>query len=161
MSTLRTSWKHLGEAKGSVNLCVSVCAYQCVCKQSTRAIQKYLLIHREGVRCFASLGAVCGRCVFKAVKSTGTAVQESSQVLSGRNFNSSALPSSISHLRKINRWGKGSLSLIKHHLHWWYGEKYGVSALQRVAVVLGRQKILSFHSSRAVALVTNYPLRAT
>lgn len=103
MSTLRTSWKHLGEAKGSVNLCVSVCAYECVCKQSTRAIQKYLLTHRQGVRCFASLGAVCGRGVFKAVKSTGTAVQESSQVLSGRNFNSSALPSSISHLRKINR----------------------------------------------------------
>lgn len=125
-----------------------LCVFVSVCASRALVSSKKPYSPTDRVGCSASLGVLCGRCVFKVAKSSGTAVQESSQVLSRCYFKSWALPSSISRLRKLNRWGKSILFLIKHHLHWWYEDKYGVSTLQHVAGVLRIQKYLSFHGSK-------------
>lgn len=40
------------------------------------------------------------------------------------------------------------LSLIKHHLQWWYEEKHWAPTLQHVLIILSVQQFLSFYSSK-------------
>lgn len=131
---------HLEALRWSQEWCKSVCLCVCmgVCasrvllssKKPAHLQTRWGALHPWGYW----VGGVCS----KVIKSTNTSVQ----VLSGCYFKSSALPSSVPHLRKPIRWGKGVLSLTKHRLHWCYEERYGMSTLQHVAIVLRIQQFL-------------------